>query len=102
MAVLDEVADLQLDPLLAPGGMLGGLRGGAAPRQLGDAPRQALAHLGHGGEDRLDHAQDVEHADLVRSFTEDCDDRLGVQRRAVGRDPLEDQATCLRRLVKIT
>ena len=74
---------------------------GAAPRQLGDASRQALAHLGHGGEDRLDQrAQDVERADLVRSCTADRGDRLGVQRRAVGRDPLEDQATSLKGLVE--
>ena len=69
VAVLEQLADLPLDPLLAPGGTLRRLRAGTAPRQLGSAGRQALAHLGHGGEDRLGHlAKDVEscRADAAR------------------------------------
>ena len=37
----------------------------------------------------------VERAELMGHIAEDCGDRLGVQRRAVGRDPLEDQAARL-------
>ena len=67
------------------------------PRGNLGAGRQTLAFLGHGrGADRLVHlVQDVELADLMRHRTEDCGDRLGIQRRAVGRDPLEDQPACL-------
>ena len=92
VAVLEEVADLALDPLLAAGGTPRRLRAGAAPRQLRGAGRQALALLGHGREDRLgDLAEDVERAELMGHVAEDRGDRLGVERRAVGRDPLEGQ-----------
>ena len=63
-----------------------------APRQLRRGGGQPLALLGHGREDRLGHlAKDVEGAELMRDLTEDRGDRLGIQRRAVGRDPLEGQ-----------
>ena len=96
VTVLEQTADLLLDPLLATGGTPGDLRGGTAPPQLGSRGRQALAQLGHGTEDRLgDFLEDVEGAKLMRHFTEDRGDRLGIQRRAVGRDPLEGQAARL-------
>ncbi len=96
VAVLEQVTDLALDPLLAAGGSLRRLGGGAAPWQLGSTGRQGLAQLGHGREDRLVHVvKDVECAELMRHVAEDRGDRLGVQRRAVGRDPLERQSTRL-------
>ena len=39
-------------------------------------------------------------ADLMRHRTEDCGDRFGVQRRAVGRDPLDGQPACLQGLAE--
>jgi hypothetical protein len=96
VTVLEQITDLPLDPLLAAGGTPGGLRGGTAPRQLGGVGRQAFAQLGHGTEDRLgDFLEDVECAELVRHLAEDRGDRLGIQRRAIGRDPLEGQAARL-------
>ena len=94
VTVLEEVADFPLDSLLAPGRVLCRLGGlGPAPRQLGGSGGQPLALLGEGREDRLGHfAEDVEGTELVRDFTEDRGDRLGIQRRTVGRDPLEGQS----------
>ena len=93
---LEQVTDLLLDPLLTTGGALRGLRGETAPPQLGGVGRQALAQLGHGGADRLGYiAKDVERTKLMGPIAEDRGDRLGVQRRAVGGDPLEDQAARL-------
>jgi hypothetical protein len=37
----------------------------------------------------------MEGADLVRDLTEDPGDRLGIQRRAVGRDPTDGQSAGL-------
>jgi hypothetical protein len=45
VAVLEQVADLLLDPFLAAGLTPGGLRGGSPSRQLGHAGRQVLARL---------------------------------------------------------
>lgn len=93
VAVLEQIADLLLDPPLTAGGTPGRLRGGTTPRQLGGRGRQALAQLGHSTEHRLgDFLEDVEGAKLMRHSTEDGGDRLRIQRRAVGRDPLEGQA----------
>ena len=39
-------------------------------------------------------------SDLMRHGTEDCGDRFGVQRRAVGRDPLDGQLACLEGLAE--
>src|SRR3954468_17937634 len=101
MAVLEQLTDLALDPLLAPGGLPRGLRAGAPPSQLRGTGRQLLAHPGYGREDRLDHlAQDVERADLMRHLAEDRGDWLGVQCRAVGRDPFDGQAARLHGLVE--
>ena len=89
VAVLEQLTDLPLDPLLSSGGLLRGLRNGTAARQLGGAGGQILAEFGDGGEDRLGHLfEDMEGAKLMRHFTEDGGDRLGIQGRAVGRDPL--------------
>jgi hypothetical protein len=80
--VLEQIADLLLDPLLAPGGTTRRVRPRTAARQLGSAGRQVLAQLGHSGEDRLVHvAQNVECAELMRHVAEDRGDRFGVQRR---------------------
>ena len=99
--VREQLTHLLLEPLLAPSGTLGRLRAGTAPRQFGGAGRQTLAFLGHGREDCLVHlVQDVELADLMRHRTEDCGDRLGVQRRAVGRDTLDGQPACLQCLAE--
>ena len=96
VAVLEQVADLLLEPLFPTGGALCGLGGGTAPRQFGGAGRQILAQFGHGAQGRLGHVtKDVKHAELMGHFAEDRGDRLGVQRRAVGGDPFEDQATRL-------
>jgi hypothetical protein len=93
VTVLEQIADLLLDPLLTAGGTPGGLRGGTAPRQLGGLGGQAFPQLGHGTEDRLgEFLEDVECAELMRHLAEDRGDRLGIERRAVGGDPLEDQA----------
>ncbi len=90
-AVLEEVADFSLDSLLAPGRVLCGL--GPAPRQLGGTGGQPLPLLGDGREDRLGHfAEDVEGTELVRDLTQDRGDRLGIECRTVGRDPLEGQS----------
>ena len=95
IAVLEQRTDLPRDPLLVAGGLLCRLRAGTATRQLGGARRQVLAELGHRAEDRLGHfLEDVEGAELMRHLTEDRGDRLGIQRRAVGRDPLEGQPPC--------
>ena len=96
VAVLEQIADLAFDPLLASGGESRRLRGGTTSRQLRGLARQALAQFGHGTEHRLgDFLEDVECAELVRNLAEDGGDRLGIQRRAVGRDPLEGQAARL-------
>lgn len=96
VAVLEQLTDLPHDPLLAPGGLPCRLRAGTATRRLGGLGRQVLAELGHRAEDRLGHfLEDVECAELMRHLTEDRGDRLGIQRRAIGRDPLEAQAACL-------
>src|ERR1700722_10505254 len=90
--VLEQITGLTLDPLLAARGLLRSLGGGTTPWQLGSAGRQGLAQLGHGGEDRLVQvAKDVERAELMRHVTEDRGNRLRVQLRAVGRDPLHSQ-----------
>ena len=95
IAVLEQRTDLPSDPLLEPGGLPRRLRAGTATRQLGSTRRQILAELGHRAEDRLGHfLEDVEGAELMRHLTEDRGDRLGIQRRAVGRDPLEGQSPC--------
>ena len=68
------------------------LRAGTAASQLGGAGSQVLSELGNRGEDRLIHfLDDMKGAELMRHRTEDRGDRLGIQRRTVGRDPLEDQ-----------
>lgn len=91
--MLEQLVDLVHDPLLAPGGELGGPRGSRpAPRPLRRRGGQPLALLRHGREDRLGHlADDVEGAELMRDLAEDLGDRLGIQVRAVGRDPAEGQ-----------
>jgi len=92
VAVLEQVADLLLDPLLAPGGTTRRLRARTAAWQLGSTGRQILAQFGHGREDRLGHFfENMERAKLMRHIAEDRGDRFGVQRRAVGCDPLEAQ-----------
>src|SRR5207248_1023741 len=53
VAVLEQLTDLSLDPLLAPRGLLRGLRAGTAASQLGGAGSQVLSELGNGGEGRL-------------------------------------------------
>jgi hypothetical protein len=101
VTVLEQITDLLLDPLLATGGTPGGLRSGTAPPQLGGVGRQAVAQPGHGTEDRLgDFLEDVECAELMRHVAEDRGDRLGIERRAVGGDPLEDQSSRLQRGVE--
>jgi hypothetical protein len=81
VAVLEQIADFLLDPFLAAGVTLGGLRGRTTPRQLGHAGRQVLAQLGHGGENSLGHfLEDVECAELMRHLAEDCGDRPGIER----------------------
>ncbi len=93
VAVVEQLADLPLDRLLAPGRML--VRPWwprPAPRQLRRRGGQPLALLGHGREDRLGHfAKDMEGTELMRDLAEDRGDRLGIQRRAVGRDPRDGQ-----------
>jgi hypothetical protein len=99
--MLEQLADLPPDPLLAPRGLLRRLRSGTATSQLWGAGGQSLSELGDGGEDRLVHfLDDMEGAELMRHRTEDRGDRLGIQRRAVGRDPLEDQAARLQGLME--
>jgi len=94
--VLEQLADLALDPLLASCGGSRRLRSGTASRQLRGLGRQALAQFGHGPEDRLgDFLEDVKCAELMRHLAEDRGDRPGVERRAIGRDPMEDQAASL-------
>ena len=95
VAVLEQLADLPRDPLLEPGGLPCRLRAGTTTRQLGGSRRQVLAEFGHGGKHRLGHfLENVKCAELMRHLTEDRGDRLGIQRRAVGRDPLEGQPSC--------
>ena len=93
IAVLKQLADLALDRLLAAGRTPGGLVGTRpAPRQLRCRGGQPLALLCHGREDRLGQfAKDMEGADLMRDLAEDLGDRLGIQRRAVGRNPTDGQ-----------
>ena len=93
VAMLEEITDFPLDPLLATGGTPRRLRAGTTARQLGSARRQGLPQLGHRGEHRLgDLAQNVECAKLMWYVAENRGDRCGVQRRAVGRDPLEGES----------
>ena len=78
--------------------------GGPRPtaRQLRRGGGQPLAFLGHRREDRLGHlTEDVELADLVRDRAEDRGDRLGIQRRTVGRDSLEGQTAGGERLMEV-
>ena len=101
VAVLEQLTDLPLDPLLSSGGLLRCLRTRTAARQLGGDAGQILAEFGGGGEDRLGHFfEDMEGAKLMKRRTEDHGDRLGIQRRSIGRDPLEDQASRLQGLVE--
>ena len=94
VAVVEQLADLPLDRLLAPGRSSRRLGAGAAPRQLRRRGGQPLPLLRHGREDRLGHlADDMEGAELMRDLAEDRGDRLGIQRRAVGGDPLDGQPT---------
>ena len=93
VAVLEQFTDLLRDPLLKPGGLSRRLGAGTAPRQLGSRGGQILAELGHGAKNLLGHfLEDVECAELMRHRTEDRGDRLGIQWRTVGRDPLEGQS----------
>ena len=101
--VLEQIADFLLDPLLAPRGTTCRLRAGTSACQLGGTGLQVLAELGYGGEDRLGHvAEDVERAELMWHVAEDRDNRIGVQRRAVGRDPLETQPARFQRGAEAT
>ncbi len=87
--MVEQVADLPLDRHPTPGRLVGTR---PAPQQLRRRGGQALALLRHRREDRLgDLAQDVEGANLMGDLAEDLGDRLGILRRAVGRDPGDGQ-----------
>jgi hypothetical protein len=92
VAVLEQITDLPLDPLLPPRRTPRLFRTGATLSQLGLLRRELLAHLGDGTEDRLGQlGQDVEFTDLMRHVTEDLDDRGRIERRAIRRDPAQGQ-----------
>jgi hypothetical protein len=96
VAVFKEVADLLLKTFLQSGVLPCLWSPGATARGLGDSSADRLAYLGDSSEDRLRQLRDdMELANLVRDITEDLQDRLGIESRAVGRDSLEFQATAI-------
>ena len=70
-----------------------------APRQFG-AARRLRSWATAERTDLFTSCRMWKLADLMRHRTEDCGDRLGVQRRAVGRDPLDGQPACLQGLAE--
>ena len=96
VTVIEEISDLPLEPLLdlCPLGRFPSSR--TTSLSCRDTRMDGLPYFCSCPQDRLGQiSDDVELADLVRDITEDLQDRLGIESRAVGRDSLEFQTTAI-------
>jgi hypothetical protein len=94
--MLEQVRDFLLQPFSLAGSSLVRSRRRSAPFGGGLLGRQLLADLGHGTQDRLrQFLDDVEFTDLVRNSGKHQAQRLGIERRGIGRDTLQRQVALL-------
>jgi len=96
--ILEQVADFLLNRFVgarrAAGRFVGRRRSPALQLELGLG--QAVALFGYRFQDPLSELlDDMEGTQLMGHFTKDRADRFGIERRAIGRDPLEFQVALL-------
>lgn len=101
IAMFKEIGDFLLHPLALTYGVFGRGGGRPAPLHLGFAFGQGFSHWGHRMQERLgEFLEDMEFANLVRHFAEDCLHGLGIQGRPIGGHALHGEPTLAQGLVE--
>ncbi len=101
--MLEQIADLSLNPFLAACCPLGLLGRRASSGQFGLLGSQFLANPRHGSQNRLGQfLENMELADLMGRVAEHIGDRNRIQGRTVGRDAFERKTSCFQRFVETT